>query len=500
MATGTVTTPPPPPGFTLDQPTPQLGHDAIPPPPPGFTLDGSPHPEASLTDKMVGGWGGRTLMGMASPVLAATQLLGGEKGRAAVAELDAMKQRGMASEGKSGFDWYGLGGSMVPGAGIAKGVQAALPAATSALGRIGTGAAIGAATSAAQPVAESPDFLAQKAAQVGLGAVMGGAVPALGEVARSAKGAPALNPVKAATLQAGQAAGYVVSPSSVNPSWLNHRLESIAGKAAVGQEAAQRNQEITTLLAKRELGLPADANITEQTLNLFRAQQGKPYAEIAKLSPEADNALDALKQARFMGNKYHVFSERSGDPAAYLKAEELKKTAGMIEKQLENIASQHGRPDLVQQLPAARTAIAKSYDIEHALNLGDSNVSAAVIGRKFDKVGEKGMTGELATIGKMAQAFPSVMREGSRVPAPGVSGTDAASSALLGTLGYGAGGPAGVLAAGLPLLRGPARSLVLSPGYQKFATTALSPQRQAMIDALMKQGSMAAATGAARNY
>ena len=108
------------------------------------------------------------------------------------------------------------------------------------------------------------------------------------------------------------------------------------------------------------------------------------------------------------------------------------------------------------------------------------------------------MTGELATIGKMAGAFKQSMREGGNVPASGVSGTDAAASALLGVAGAAGGGPMGILAGGLPLLRGPARNLVLSPGYQQFATQGLSPQRQAMIDALMQQGAGAAGTTAGR--
>ena len=107
------------------------------------------------------------------------------------------------------------------------------------------------------------------------------------------------------------------------------------------------------------------------------------------------------------------------------------------------------------------------------------------------------MTGELATIGKMANSFKDVMREGGNVPSPGVSGTDAAASALLGVAGAAGGGPMGLLAGGLPLLRGPARNLVLSPAFQKFATSDPSKFR-AIIDALAQQGSGAAGTMAGR--
>lgn len=145
-------------------------------------------PQVSMADRMAGSWGGRMLQGAASPVLAGVQMLGGDKGREMVGELDAMKKRGMAADGKDGFDWYGLLGSLAPGAGIAKGVSAALPAAKSIGAKILQGGVTGAATAAAQPVASSPDFWSDKAAQVGTGAVVGGAVPSLMEGGRAAGG------------------------------------------------------------------------------------------------------------------------------------------------------------------------------------------------------------------------------------------------------------------------------------------------------------------------
>lgn len=560
----------------------------IPPPNP------APVPTTAM-DRAVGSWGGRMLQGAASPILAGVQLLGGEKGREMVAELDAMKKRGMAAEGKEGFDWYGLMGSMLPGAGIAKGVTAALPAATSALGRIGTGATVGATTAAAQPIADSPDFWTDKAKQVGAGGVVGGAVPAVAEALRAARGAPQLNPVKAATLAEGQAAGYVVPPSSVNPSFLNNRLESIAGKAAVGQEAAKRNQDVTNALVRRELGLPDNAPLTEKTLESVRKDAGKIYDQVSKLVPGGE--LQGLKvktvEARKMvegpatglktkittgeapnvfglsareirdesgnllgmqvgssskgaapiesiktsvtsrgesipgpleGLKVRVKEVRGGAPVEQLKQARADASAKFsqyaVSKDPDHLKQAHsfwaqaealddsisaslkakGREDLVEALAQARTKIAKAHDVERALNLGDENVSAPILGRQLDKFGLSAKSGELATIGKMAEAFPSVMREGARVPTAGVSGTDAAASAILGTMGYGAGGPAGILAAGLPLLRGPARNLVLSPGYQRFATEGLSPQRQAMIDALMRQGAGMAGAGTGRAF
>ena len=144
----------------------------------------------------------------------------------------------------------------------------------------------------------------------------------------------------------------------------------------------------------------------------------------------------------------------------------LQAKAEQLDQAIDQAATQAGRPELIAQLREARTAIAKSYDIERALNVGDGNVSATVIGRLLDQ--GKPLSGELKVIGRFAQAFPSVTREAAMVPTPGVSALDPLASAAFGMGGYAAaGGPAGLLAAGLPLLRGPARSLTLSDLMQK---------------------------------
>jgi hypothetical protein len=122
------------------------------------------------------------------------------------------------------------------------------------------------------------------------------------------------------------------------------------------------------------------------------------------------------------------------------------------------------KPDLIKELRAARVAIAKTHDVERALNVADGNVSAAVLGKAIDK--GKPLTGGLATAGKFQQAFPSYARDGERVPTPGVSKSEALMGTLLGVGGYGMAGPAGVALAALPLASGPTRSMLLSRPFQ----------------------------------
>lgn len=310
----------------------------------------------------------------------------------------------------------------------------------------------------------------------------------LGASNLAAANANSANSTKAATLSAGLDAGYTLPPSAVNPSWMNKRLESIAGKAAVGQEAAMRNQSVTDLLARRAVGLADDVPVSQQSLQGVRATAGKPYQDVGALSPIAKQDLEALKQARFDTNAYFKHYNVSADPASLVKAKQSKELADMLEGSLMAEAKAANRPDLIPQLTDARKQIAKTYDVGRAVNAGDSSVSAPVIGRLLAK--GRPLTGELETIGRMQQAFPSYMREASRIPTPGVSKSEALAGGLLGVAGASAGGPIGAAAGLLPLLASPVRSMILSKPYQSLMTrlpeesTGLTLQ---MLEALMRR-------------
>lgn len=438
----------------------------------------------------------RALRGIEGPAITLMKMIGPESMKKELSEIDTLRESGMKKRGNEGFDWMGLAGSLLPGGAIAKGVTNALPA---AMGPISKGIVTGAATAGAQPI-QGDELSTDKLAQVGTGAAVGGLIPALTKGVKSFFGTNQLNPTQQATLREGQAAGYVTPPSAMNPSGLNNTLESIAGKAAVGQEAAAKNQKITNILTAKALGLPPDQPITPSSIKSVRDAAGQVYDEVENLSPIAKTALKELKDARHKTGLHFDHYFKSKDPAALEKAEYHKGLTALFEQELETEAQKAGRPELVKALADARMKIAKTYDVERALGEADSNVSAPILGRGFDKKGGKAVTGELATIGKMAEAFPSVMREGAKVPQAGVSGTDAAASAILGTLGYGAAGPAGTVAAAMPLLRPVARKMALSPTYQKYAAEGIPARYIPIIDALMERATGAAGTATGRAY
>lgn len=508
--------------------------------------DAAPSP-APMTDREA--WESsmpvRALRGLEGPAITLLKMVGPDSIKQQLAEIDQLRESGMKKRGAEGFDWAGLAGSMVPSTAIAGGVSKAMGAAPAIL----KGVASGAATSAAQPLRDGQDELSlEKLKQAGIGGLLGGAVSAVGQGVKSFLGSNKLNPTQQATLKEGQAAGYKVPPSMVNPSGLNNTVESIAGKAAIGQEAAARNQAVTNRVAAKELGLAADTPLTESALMKVRDQAAEPYRKIAALSPEAKSALEKLKQARFDAKEQWNFYFKSGNPDAGNKARALDVKIAAYERQIDDEAKKiveiygvsgspvqrgssrpqlstnmlstgrevgapsgtleatklgertAGEANLLDQLRDARTKIAKAWDIEKSLNLGDSNISAPIVGRQLDKSGVAGKSGGLATIGKMAEAFPSIMREGARVPVAGVSGTDAAASAILGTLGYGAAGPSGLVAAAMPLMRPIARNIALSGPYQKHLAQGIPARYLPLIDAMTQQAAGVAGATAGRNY
>lgn len=282
------------------------------------------------------------------------------------------------------------------------------------------------------------------------------------------------NSMRDAVLKEGQSAGYVVPQSQVQPTFLSNRLESIGGKAAVKQEATVRNQEVTNALTRKALGLSEDFPISQTALDGIRKTSGKAYQEVASLNPQAAADLEALKVARNEATGWFTAYNRSARPDDLAKAKAARELSDQLEKMLETHAKQAGREELIPALVSARKQIAKTYTVERALNKSTGEVSAPVLGRMLDK--GKPLSDGLDTIAKFNQAFPQVSRPAAMTQTPGVSFAEPLTAGMAGLAGQAlTGNPLGLMAAGLPLLRGPARSLALSKGAaQNYGVGALT--------------------------
>lgn len=328
-----------------------------------------------------------------------------------------------------------------------------------------------AATDALTNLGVPPELAAAHGYMTQVGLQAGPAVLGMSGKAKTVE--TAANAVRNATIREAREAGYVIPPTATGGGMFSKAVESVGGKAAIGQEASIRNQQITNKIARAEAGLAEDAPLTEGALAEARSALAAPYREVADVSPRAKQALEKLQDARLDSKdawkKYNV----AGGAAERREAIAADSKVDVLEKLIEREASFTGKAGLVDKLREARTAIAKNYDVERALNVGTGDVDAQVIGRLLDKRGEKGVTGGLGTVGRFAEAFKTFSREApSGQSAPGVSKVTPYAAALLGIGGYGASehygmGPWGMAAAALPMLSGPARALALSKAMQR---------------------------------
>jgi hypothetical protein len=335
--------------------------------------------------------------------------------------------------------------------------------------------AIGATVAALQPTESAGERLFN----MGGGLILGGGTQAavgplaqkLGERAvnktAELKALQSQNSVRDETIKLGQEAGYAVPPSAVaQPGFFGGRLESLGGKAALGQEASLRNQPVTNDLARQASGLRPEQALSVQNLRDVRQQAAAPYRDITALSPRAATELEAAQMARseskLQWKDYRRNNRVESHKAATSADAEVKRALDAIDQ--EAIAA--GKPELVDQLKLARQLIARNHQVQGALNRGDGNVDASVLGRALDSGAP--LDGQLATIGRYQQTFPNFTREASKVPSPGVGKTELLAAALLGGTGLGVSdSPLGAAAGLAPFLAGPARSALLSKTVQK---------------------------------
>lgn len=393
----------------------------------------------------------------------------------------------------------GFGGQVL-GGGIVSAPLMMIPGAQG----LGAQTAIGGLYGAAYP-AETASERAQNALSgaagslVGYGAgrlINGAGKGFLTAAQQKAEAEASKNAMRDTVLANGREAGYVIPRSEYDPSFLSNRLESVGGKAAIKQEATHRNQEVTNSLVKKDLGIPDDQPISLGALEGIRKDAGKAYQEVAGLNPVAASDLEALKQARSDAKQWFNAYNRSADPSQLAKAKEYNDISAMLEQSLEGHAVKAGRDDLIPALREARKTIAQTYTAEQALNKATGDISAPVLGRLFDK--QKPLSGGMKQAGEFNSAFPKFTGAGASTPAAGVSKSEAIMGTLLGAGGAAmTGSPVGMLAATIPLLSHPARSLALSNIMQtpKKYPVGLLPQMPGRLANGMPLGGAAGAIG-----
>lgn len=276
------------------------------------------------------------------------------------------------------------------------------------------------------------------------------------------------------------------------------------------------NDEIKRLAAQHDIdyrGMTADqfhntvkerADLLDKADDLGLSLEGKEspaqilamiaehIGQMGKVDPDA---LDAMIDRRF-GNGLPEFRDELPwtDDAAHAQAKANSQPgsapeAGSVAEKPQNVggaetgiavADQSGAgsaaspvpgantgasPDLIKAFRDARTRIAKTYDIEKALNPATGEIDAAVLGRMLKS--RKPLTGELRTIAEAALAYPKAMQMPSRFGGASQSSPlDWFGALLTGT--HAVSQPSkGAAVLGALVGRPVARGILLSPAYQR---------------------------------
>ena len=260
--------------------------------------------------------------------------------------------------------------------------------------------------------------------------------------------------VRNSTWAEARAAGFKLPPGVIEPTMLSHASDIVAGKQYLKRGTQIENQSVVDGLARKAAGLGPNDPLDIPHFKAAREQMAAPYKEITEISPTAKQALKQVQKSREKARELHKDANRTGRSEKRDEAREWDKKADKWEGVIDQEAVKSGRPGLLQDLQDARVKIAKSHDVQEATNMGSGEVDAKYIGRKFDAAPER-MTGELATIGKFANAFGDYVKEGVVDVAPDIHiGAHISRHGMPGLFGW--------LGSGIPLARGPIRRFALS--------------------------------------
>lgn len=287
------------------------------------------------------------------------------------------------------------------------------------------------------------------------GGVAGGfAVPAAGVIKEmGARAFAGSGPTAAA--QAAHDAGFVLPPNMISdkPGVVSQAIGALSGKIKLQQAASARNQETATKLATEAIGLPGDTPLNEASIGAVRKAASADYQNVASAVPqivpdyafqaavvdlgkrtaEAAKAFPGIVQNKDIENLAETlfdaqpFSPQAGlelvrhlrsDASANLKAfnDPSKQALGLAQRHaaeaVDNLIERNltaiGKPDLVNNYRDARQLLARTYDVEAAMNPGNGDVNPRVIAALSKK--GRPMSGQLKDIADAAMAFPKAMQ------------------------------------------------------------------------------------------
>jgi len=263
-----------------------------------------------------------------------------------------------------------------------------------------------------------------------------------------------------ATLAKWQPRGAVVNPSRVNPSAVNNTLGAMAGIQNVGNEATRLNTPLTDAAAKRVANIPANTRINADSLELARQRIAAPLEELRGMgADEYINAWDKANNSR----QRAAAGEVNGIPGADILKADAEAAMSGLQQKMDSIAVKNKRPDLVGVAPKTQELWAKNYDVQSMTPTGTGHLNPALASAAAARRGEGQLTGELRDIAQLNNIAGAETRNINDIAPHG--GTLGPHASLIGAVA-GSSPIQSLAGSGIPLLRGPIRDLLLSPGWQ----------------------------------
>jgi len=260
-----------------------------------------------------------------------------------------------------------------------------------------------------------------------------------------------------AAINEAQQAGYVLTPSITGGSTVGNIAESYAGKAKLQQEASIMNQANTNNLVRGDLGIRPGVAITPELLQRIRNVAGQAYEGLRNwpsmiyTTPQFRNVIQNLgdvteamrrsypglaedmSQSNVIQQLSQGLDQFAHDPAGlldmsrklrsdatvnmkngkdvetYTLGAAQRRAANALEDMMEQEISSAGNPQVTQRFRIARQLIAKTHDIEYALNDTTGDVSA----RKLAMLYHRGqpLTGGLERAARFAQTAQKLTQD-----------------------------------------------------------------------------------------
>lgn len=313
--------------------------------------------------------------------------------------------------------------------------------------------------------------------------------------------------------------GIILDPSESNPTAIN-RLTAGAAKSVTNfsKKASQLNDTRFTQMAIEDMGLPPNTVLNDDAVKAALAKHDAAYNAVGKISridPDlpalqkieslritrppiggeanaatVNNLIDEtlakvragrtgaeinvdIRNLRREAKEIYDAQQKSGIPDSTLiaKAEANSSIANALEELIDANAP---NAEVLANLRKARTAKAKIFDYERALNNQTHRIDPQVLAKMAQD--GKPLTGTAADIAKIASVFPDIAKTGQTGLRPLAQGF--ARSGTGGTIGAGTaaliGAPIAPFAVGGALTGflggGLAANRMLKPGYQaKYA-------------------------------